>query len=59
MKKETHCRHFMDYFFLWGWGVVMGQLFLCPYPLKVRARPLQDQKLALQFRVLGQEGFSD
>ena len=32
-----------------GW-----ELFMCPYPLKVQARPPQDQRPALRSRVLGQ-----
>ena len=34
-----------------GGGRGEGQLFTCPYPLKVQARPPRDQKLALQSRV--------
>ena len=33
-----------------------AQLFTCPYPLKVQARPPRDQRQAVQSRVSGQEG---
>ena len=32
-----------------------GGVFTCPYPLKVQARPPQDQRLAFRSRVSGQE----
>ena len=35
-----------------GWAV----LIMCPYPLKVQACPLGDQRLATQARVSGWEG---
>ena len=36
-----------------GVGVDGGELFTCPYPLKVQARPIGDQRLATQSRVSG------
>ena len=33
---------------------MVAQLFLCPYPLKVQARPPRDQKLAPQSKISGQ-----
>ena len=30
-----------------------GELFTCPYPLKVQARPPRDQRLATQSKVFG------
>ena len=33
------------------------ELFMCPYRLKIQARPPQDQRLATQSRVLGQNMF--
>ena len=33
-----------------------AELFPCPYPLKVQARPPRDQRLATQSRVSGREG---
>ena len=32
-----------------------GELFTCPYPLKVQARPPRDQTPAIRSRVSGQE----
>ena len=36
-----------------------GGLLTCPYLLKVQARPPRDQRLAIQSRVSGQEGFKN
>ena len=33
-----------------------GELFTCPYPLKIQARPPREQRLATQSRVSGREG---
>ena len=41
-----------------GWGWVGAELFTCPYPMKVQARPPRDHKLASQSRVSGREGKS-
>ena len=38
------------------WGGGGAELFKCPYPLKVQARPPRDQILATQSRVSGWEG---
>ena len=42
----------------WGGGGRKGvaKLFTCPYPLKVQAPPLRDQRLATEFRVSGGGG---
>ena len=36
-----------------GGGGGGGELFTCPYPLKVQARPPRDQRLAIQSKVFG------
>ena len=38
-----------------GGGGGRAELFTCPYPLKVQARPLRDQRLATQSRVSWRE----
>ena len=39
-----------------GGGGGSAELFTCPYPLKVQARPPRNQRLATQSRVSGREG---
>ena len=60
----SQCRHFLALLLhmhlpfsnFRGWVGAEGcELLICPYPLKVQACPPQDQKPALQSRVLGQE----
>ena len=39
-----------------GGGGEGAELFTCPYPLKVQARPPRDQRLAAQSGASGREG---
>ena len=51
IQKEWTCCGGME-----GRGGERAKLFKCQYPLKVQARPPQDQRQATQSRVSGQEG---